>query len=110
MTKDEVQSRRGGTDGLFTMPSVEKSKPYNCKNSLDPILPTDLLAFGVSAAAVTDGNFIYAAVFFRNLHGKLRFEPKAVRLELYVIEDLPFKDFVTGFHVCQVQIGHGIGQ
>jgi len=102
MTKDEVQSRQGKTDGLFTVPSVEKSKPYNCKNSLDPILPADLLAFGVGAATVTDGGFIDAKVFFCYFCSKLRFEPKAVRLESYVIEDLPLKDLVTGLHVCQV--------
>ena len=91
-------------------PSVEETKPYNCKNSLDPILPTDLLAFCVSAAAITDGGFIDAELFFCYFRSKFRFEPKAVRLELYVTEDLPPKDLVTGFHVCQVQVRQGIGK
>jgi hypothetical protein len=90
------------TDGLFTKPSIEKAEPYNSKNSLDPIFPTDLLAFGVSAATVTDGGFINANPFFCYFGSKLRFEPEAVRLELNVTDDLPPKDLVTGFHVCQV--------
>ena len=86
----------------MTVPSVEKSKPYNRNNSFYPILPADLLAFGVGAAAVTDGGFIDTKPFFCYFRSKLRFEPKAVRLELYVTEDVPPKDLVAGFHVCQV--------
>ena len=86
----------------MTAPSVKKSKPYYCENSLYPILPADLLAFAVGAATVTDGGFIDAKVFLCNFRSKLWFEPKAVRLELYVTEDLPPKDLVTGLHVCQV--------
>ena len=89
-------------DGLFTKPSVEKSKPYNSKNSLDPILPADLLALGVGAAAVTDGGFIDAKALLGYLRSKLWFEAKAVGFELYVTENFPPKDLVTGFHVSKV--------
>ena len=93
----------------MTAPSVKKSKPDNRENSLYPILPTDLLAFGVGAATVTNGGFIDAKVFFCYFGSKLWFEPKAVRLELYVTENLPPEDLVTGFHVCQVEVGQSIG-
>jgi hypothetical protein len=46
MTKDEAQSRRGGTDGLFTKPSKVLGKnPLSRKDKTMKKRPMALLAF-----------------------------------------------------------------
>ncbi len=74
----------------------------------DPIPPTDLLPFLVTAPVVGDGDLIDPPPSLGDPYGEFRLDPKAFGLQFKTLKNFAPEDLVTGLHVSQVQVGKHI--
>ena len=76
----------------------------NTPDRADAVFPADLLAFFVGSPAVADTHFKNTTSLACHLGGDFRLKAEAVFLDVDALNDLAFKDLVTGFHVGEIQI------
>src|SRR5882762_6979298 len=65
--------------------SVEQIISQDVPECGEAIFPSNLLALGVGAAGVRDGNFVDPPVPLRDFGGDFRFEAEAIRLQFDVL-------------------------
>src|SRR5208283_114901 len=71
----------------------------------DAVGPTDLLAFGVSAAVITDGHLIDAGAQLRQFDRDLGFNAKAIGADVDLGEQVATEDLVAGGYVVNAEAG-----
>lgn len=77
---------------------------------VNPVFPCDFFAFFISAPVVIDGDFVDAEFAFGDFDGDLGFKAKTFGADGDAFEDFGAKGFVACFHVCEVEIGDGVGE
>lgn len=77
---------------------------------MEPVFPCDFFAFFVGAAVIIDGDFVDAEFSFGDFEGDLGFKAETFGADGDAFEDLGAKGFVARFHVCEVEIGDGVGE
>ena len=85
---------------------VTKDKP----KSSDSVLPADFFALGVITTGVVDVGFVKAIVVAGKLGGQLRLNAEPISGQLKILNALPSKNFITGFHVGEVKVAQHIGE
>ena len=88
--------------------SIEKFIANDVEEGGDPVPPADFFAFVVIPAGIGNGHFVETAFQLGQLYGDLWLEPEALGSEPDLVEEFPAEDFVTGFHIRQVQIGEHV--
>src|SRR5208282_1359387 len=76
-------------------------------NAIGPIY---LLAFGIGAAMIDDGNLVDAGANLGQLHGKLGLNAETVGADLYLREQLAAEDLIAGGDVMNAQSGEHVTQ
>jgi hypothetical protein len=100
----------GGQSQVEAPSLAEELEPDNVEKRGDPVLPADFLPLLIEPSRIGDGNFKDAAFHFGQLYRDLGLKPESLRLETDFLEDFLFKDFITGLHIRQVQVGKHIGE
>ncbi len=72
------------------------------------VFPADFLAFFVGAAPVADADLINSQAALGHFDGDLWLKAKAVLLDRNRLDNFATEDFVTGFHVAQVDVGEAV--
>jgi len=85
-------------------PSPEQVIAEGAPDSPNSILPRDLLALGVGAAVIRDGDLIHAPASLGHLGRHLWLEPEPVLLELDLLQDFPSKSLVARPDVGKIQV------
>ncbi len=77
---------------------------------MEPITPTDVLAFGVTAPAVRDRYLKDARSPLGEPGGYLGLDAEAIAFEPQVLQDVGGNRLVTRLHVGEVEIVENIGE
>src|SRR6185437_12413400 len=75
---------------------------YHAPQGPDPVLPTNLLSFVVSASGIGDPDFVNPALHLRDTSRNFWFETEPILGQVRGLDNFTAKYLVTGFHVRQV--------
>src|SRR4051812_19070583 len=73
------------------------------------ILPSDLLALAVRAAAIGDPDLVHASLRVGDLGGDLRLEAEPILFKLDRLDELAAKRLVARLHIGQVEVRERVG-
>ena len=86
----------------------------NAIDGADPVLPADVLSFGVTSSIIGYSDFVnaYALCFgiACELGGHLRLEAETVLLKEDALDDVGAEQLVARFHVREVEVGKDVGE
>lgn len=73
-------------------------------DSSHAVAPPDLFALFICSAIIRNANLEKSVASLCYLRGNLRFKPKPVLINGNAVEALAPKDFITCFHVSEIQV------
>ena len=77
---------------------------------METILPVDLFTFVVCPPVIRDANFINPDPGHPgDLGSHLRLKSEPLLMQVYSFYDLSPEEFITGFHIREIQVGKHIG-
>src|SRR3974390_1861678 len=93
------------------LPPPEQIVFHNAVGRAHPILPSDLLAFLISAAVVRYSDLVHLQIApVRDLGGNFRLKSEPRLLNLDRLYHLPPERLVARLHIGQVEIGQHVGK
>src|SRR5690606_27969 len=98
VTGSFTQRVAGPMVGLLGESGVDKPKLEDQPQGLHAVSPTYILALGVGAPVIADGNLVDPGSPLGQTGGDLGLDPEAVRREAQVLEDVAPDRLVAGLH------------
>ena len=74
------------------------------------ITPTCFFAFFIGTTVVGNTDFVESTAHLCQPGSNFRPKSKTIFLDSHLLDNLPFKNLVTGFHICEIRIGKHIRQ